>query len=68
MSTKRTIFEDVSEKSTDAQPQVGLIDQGQNMGVRAAIRAWMILLFLLVWAMILVGGLTRLTDSGLSIT
>ncbi len=68
MSTKRTIFEDVSEKSTDAQPQVGLIDQGQNMGARAAIRAWMILLFLLVWAMILVGGLTRLTDSGLSIT
>ena len=68
MSTKRTIFEDVSEKSTDAQPQVGLIDQGQDMGARAAIRAWMILLFLLVWAMILVGGLTRLTDSGLSIT
>jgi len=68
MSTKRTIFEDVSEKSTDVQPQVGLIDQGQSMGARAAIRAWMILLFLLVWAMILVGGLTRLTDSGLSIT
>ena len=59
MSTKRTIFEDVSEKSTDVQPQVGLIDQGQSMGARAAIRAWMILLFLLVWAMILVGGLTR---------
>lgn len=68
MSTKRTIFEDVSEKSTDAQPHVGVIDQGQNTGARAAIRAWMILLFLLVWAMILVGGLTRLTDSGLSIT
>ena len=68
MSTKRTIFEDVIEKSTDAQPHVGVIDQGQNTGARAAIRAWMILLFLLVWAMILVGGLTRLTDSGLSIT
>jgi cytochrome c oxidase assembly protein subunit 15 len=68
MSMKRTIFEDVSEKSTDAQPQTGLIDQGQNMGARAAIRAWMILLFLSVWTMILVGGLTRLTDSGLSIT
>ena len=68
MSTKRTIFEDVGEKSTAAQPQIGLIDQGQNTGARAAIRAWMILLFLLVWAMILVGGLTRLTDSGLSIT
>jgi cytochrome c oxidase assembly protein subunit 15 len=68
MSTKRTIFEDVGEKSTAAQQQIGLIDQGQNTGAHAAIRAWMILLFLLVWAMILVGGLTRLTDSGLSIT
>lgn len=68
MSTRRTIFEDVGEKSTAAQQQIGLIDQGQNTGARAAIRAWMILLFLLVWAMILVGGLTRLTDSGLSIT
>ena len=52
MSTKRTIFEDVSEKSTDAQPQVGLIDQGQNMA-HVLRSVWMILLFLLVWAMIL---------------
>ena len=67
MSTKRTIFEDVSEKSTDAQPQVGLMIR---------VRIWAPRgdpcmddpLFLLVWAMILVGGLTRLTDSGLSIT
>ncbi len=68
MSTKRTIFEDVSEKTAELIPQLGLIDQGQNIGARTAIRAWMILLFLLVWTMILVGGLTRLTDSGLSIT
>ena len=68
MSTKRTIFEDVSEKTAEPIPQLGLIDQGQNIGARTAIRAWMILLFLLVWTMILVGGLTRLTDSGLSIT
>jgi cytochrome c oxidase assembly protein subunit 15 len=32
------------------------------------IRRWLILLGLLVYAMILVGGATRLTDSGLSIT
>ena len=32
------------------------------------IRAWLILLGLLVYATILVGGATRLTDSGLSIT
>ena len=32
------------------------------------IRAWLILLALMVYAMILIGGATRLTDSGLSIT
>jgi cytochrome c oxidase assembly protein subunit 15 len=37
-------------------------------GARHAIRGWLIILFLMVAAMIVVGGLTRLTDSGLSIT
>lgn len=32
------------------------------------IRRWLILLGLMVYAMILIGGMTRLTDSGLSIT
>ena len=32
------------------------------------LRLWLITLFLLIVAMIAVGGLTRLTDSGLSIT
>ncbi|MEO0786119.1 MAG: COX15/CtaA family protein, partial [Pseudomonadota bacterium] len=34
----------------------------------AAMRSWLLLLGLLVYAMILIGGATRLTDSGLSIT
>ncbi len=37
-------------------------------GARRGIRVWLVALFLLVVAMIVVGGLTRLTDSGLSIT
>ncbi len=37
-------------------------------GGAGAIRAWLLLLGLLVYAMILIGGATRLTDSGLSIT
>jgi cytochrome c oxidase assembly protein subunit 15 len=37
-------------------------------GARKAIRRWLMLLFALVVVMIAVGGLTRLTDSGLSIT
>jgi len=69
MSKPRSIFEEVSaEKSGDtARPQTGLIDR-ESGGVRGAIRVWLIALFALVVLMILVGGLTRLTDSGLSIT
>lgn len=68
MSQKRSIFEEVSEtarpQSQTAQP--GAI--GRPRGARKGIRAWLILLFVMVFAMILIGGLTRLTDSGLSIT
>ncbi len=35
---------------------------------RTAMRAWLLALGLMVYAMILIGGATRLTDSGLSIT
>jgi len=68
MSSKRNIFEEVSEDSRAAQAvQPGMIDRGQG-GARRGIRAWLMVLFALVVAMIVVGGLTRLTDSGLSIT
>lgn len=68
MSGKRSIFEEVGSGNT-AKPaaQPGLIDKG-NKGARGAIRLWLMLIFVMVAAMILVGGLTRLTDSGLSIT
>ncbi len=68
MSQKRSIFEEVGD-ATPQKPaaQTGVIDQARR-GARGAIRLWLILLFVLVVAMILVGGLTRLTDSGLSIT
>ncbi len=68
MSTKRSIFEDVTEGATPpAKPAGGLID-GAKKGDRRAIRIWLMVLFAMVLVMILVGGLTRLTDSGLSIT
>ena len=68
MSSKRSIFEDVSsEAETRAAPTKGVIDKGRT-GSRAAVRLWLILLFASVVLMIVVGGLTRLTDSGLSIT
>lgn len=67
MATKpRSIFVDV--ETTEKQvAQPGGIDRGGD-GSRGAIRIWLMILFALVAIMIAVGGLTRLTDSGLSIT
>jgi cytochrome c oxidase assembly protein subunit 15 len=68
MSEKRNIFEEVEARASEAQTaRPGVIDQGRRAG-RGAIRAWLWVLFTLVVAIIVVGGLTRLTDSGLSIT
>ncbi|MDD9715655.1 COX15/CtaA family protein [Dinoroseobacter sp. PD6] len=69
MSKKRSIFEEVSEAQPKAQPvQPGVIDRAARTGARGAVRVWLMMLFGLVVIMIAVGGLTRLTDSGLSIT
>ena len=68
MSEKRSIFQEVSETDAPRQtPAGGMIDAGRR-GARGAVRLWLMLLFALVVIMIAVGGLTRLTDSGLSIT
>jgi cytochrome c oxidase assembly protein subunit 15 len=65
-SKPRSIFEDVSDiQKPVAAP--GGIDAG-GKGARGAIRVWLMMLFALVVVMITVGGLTRLTDSGLAIT
>lgn len=70
MSTKRGIFEEVDDSAAQARaqtPKGGMIDAGRR-GARGAVRVWLMILFALVVVMIAVGGLTRLTDSGLSIT
>jgi len=68
MATKRKLFEEVSVGGPAAAvPQGGLID-GRGKGARRGVRAWLLVIFALVALMIVVGGLTRLTDSGLSIT
>ncbi|MEM6729157.1 MAG: COX15/CtaA family protein, partial [Pseudomonadota bacterium] len=61
----RSIFEDVGAQEKTV-PVAGAIDRGRS-GARGAVRAWLFVLAGLVIAMIIVGGLTRLTDSGLSI-
>ena len=66
MATKRSIFEEVGDAPKQAAAP-GAIDRAGH-GARGAIRGWLIALLALVVVMIAVGGLTRLTDSGLAIT
>ncbi len=40
----------------------------KNNRLRKKISDWLIIMFFIICIMIIVGGLTRLTDSGLSIT
>jgi cytochrome c oxidase assembly protein subunit 15 len=65
---KRPVFEEVSEP-TASRPVVttGMIDIAPK-GARRAIAIWLMVLFVMVAAMIALGGATRLTGSGLSIT
>ena len=66
MATKpRSIFAEVDSAERAAPAKVAI---GRPQGARRAVRLWLVVLFALVAAMIAVGGLTRLTDSGLSIT
>ena len=68
MAEKRKLFEEVGDAQVVRPPaDTGMIDRGRG-GARGAIRLWLFVLFALVFVMIAVGGLTRLTDSGLSIT
>ena len=66
MATKRSIFEEVGDTPKQKAAPGGINRAGQ--GARGLIRGWLMALFALVVVMIVVGGLTRLTDSGLSIT
>jgi heme a synthase len=63
---RRPVFQEVTQKP--AAPVAASGRKTPAEGARGAIRAWLIVLFGLVGVMIAVGGLTRLTGSGLSIT
>ena len=70
MAGKRSIFEEVGAAGPVRAGAVragGMID-GTGLGARGAVRVWLIVIFMMVALMVLVGGLTRLTESGLSIT
>ncbi|PQO22844.1 heme A synthase [Rhodobacteraceae bacterium WD3A24] len=65
MAKNRNIFEEVETPRREAPVRTGGIERP---GARGALRLWLMALFALVALMIAVGGLTRLTESGLSIT
>src|SRR5690606_35351036 len=65
---KRPIFQEMSSQTPPAQPPAGGMIDARPRGARGAIRIWLVALFVLVAAMIALGGATRLTGSGLSIT
>ncbi len=66
MPPTRPIFEEVATRAAPV-PQGSLISRHAAVS-RGWTRWWLVSLFALVACMILVGGLTRLTDSGLAIT
>jgi len=66
MTTKRDIFEEVGSAPKQVAAPGGIDRAGK--GARGLIRGWLMVLFAMVVLIIVVGGLTRLTDSGLSIT
>ena len=69
MSKKREIFQEVSDSAKPiASNSVGIIEKNSNEKIRNTNQLWLKTLFVLIVLIILVGGLTRLTDSGLSIT
>jgi len=69
MSKKRAIFQEVSDSVKPiASNSIGIIEKNSNEKIRNTIQLWLKTLFVLIVLIILVGGLTRLTDSGLSIT
>ena len=66
MAKQRSIFEDVTQTAKPAAVPGGVTrDTGRK---RRLVRGWLMVLFAMVVTMIAVGGMTRLTDSGLSIT
>jgi cytochrome c oxidase assembly protein subunit 15 len=64
MAKQRSIFEEVAEKGSVAAPA----SVRRPRAARRAIAVWLMVLFAMVAAMIVVGGMTRLSDAGLSIT
>ena len=65
---RRPVFQEVGDAAPRPAVTAGSLIDSAPKGARGAIRAWLVVLFVLLVAMIALGGATRLTGSGLSIT
>lgn len=68
MSKPRAIFEQTNPGAPRPAPAAPGAADARRRKSRRAIALWLLLMAAMVVSMVLVGGLTRLTDSGLSIT
>ncbi|HEU0220989.1 MAG TPA: heme A synthase [Paracoccaceae bacterium] len=68
MAEKRKLFEEVADARPRAPATAPGAAEAEKRRARRGVMLWLAALFVLVALMILVGGATRLTDSGLSIT
>ncbi len=66
MADKRNIFQEVDNDERQAAANTGSLTKADD-GARSTVALWLWGLVVLIIVMIVVGGLTRLTDSGLSI-
>ena len=67
MVKKGFIFEEVNTPSNQ-KVEAGIINRSGKSNNKSFLLFWLYSLLFLVTLMIIIGGLTRLTDSGLSIT
>ena len=67
MVKKSSIFEEVNTASNQ-KVEAGIINRSGKSNNKSFLLFWLYSLLFLVTLMIIIGGLTRLTDSGLSIT
>ena len=59
---------DTTLTTTGSGRPLSLDAQTRELRNRAQVRAWLYVMLLMLVALVIVGGATRLTDSGLSIT
>ncbi len=67
MVKKNFVFEEVDTDSNQRE-KAGIINRSGKSNDKSLLRFWLCSLLILVILTIIIGGLTRLTDSGLSIT